>query len=63
MAVTPMAATSSKTNLFHIWKLPSEELIIKTVPEMSNHIPDDSGLGEWAEVEIEILFNVKFSKI
>jgi len=32
--------------LFHIWKLPSEELIVMTVPQMSMHIPGDSGAGQ-----------------
>jgi len=40
--------------LFHIWKLPSEELTIMTVAQMSTHIPSDSGAGLWAEVEIEL---------
>lgn len=40
--------------LFHIWKLPGEELTVMTVSEMSVHIPDDSGAGQWAQVEIEL---------
>ncbi len=36
----------------HIWKLPSEELIIKSAAEISQHIPSDSGGGVWQKVEI-----------
>lgn len=37
---------------FHIWKLPGEELVIKSVPEIAVHVPSDSGGGVWQEVEI-----------
>ncbi|TIL26385.1 DUF3883 domain-containing protein [Mesorhizobium sp.] len=39
---------------FYIWKLPSEELIVKSGSEMADHIPADCGNGRWTELEIEI---------
>ncbi len=38
--------------VFHIWKLPSEELIIKKSSEIALHIPQDIGDGTWREAEI-----------
>lgn len=37
---------------FHIWKLPSEELTVKSVEEIAFHIPSDFGKGVWQEVKI-----------
>lgn len=39
--------------VFHVWRLPSEELIIKTVQEIAVHIPNDNGSGHWTELQIE----------
>jgi hypothetical protein len=37
---------------FHVWKLPAEELTIKSVEEVARHIPADAGGGKWQTVEI-----------
>lgn len=39
---------------FHIWQFPDETLSIRTVQEISAHIPDDRGDGLWQKVEIII---------
>jgi hypothetical protein len=37
---------------FHLWKLPAEELIIKSVDEIALHVPTDAGQGAWQTVQI-----------
>ena len=37
---------------FYIWRLPSQELMIRSVAEIETHIPKDSGEGIWVDVEI-----------
>lgn len=39
--------------VFHLWKLPSEELIVKSICEIAAHIPSDGGDGRWTKVEIQ----------
>nr|WP_272916568.1 DUF3883 domain-containing protein [Tsuneonella aeria] len=39
---------------FHIWQFPDETLTIRTVQDISAHIPDDRGEGAWQKVEIII---------
>lgn len=39
--------------VFHIWSLLDETLLIKTVDEMKDHIPEDRGNGHWSDVEIQ----------
>lgn len=39
--------------VFHVWSLPDEALLIKTVDEMKDHIPEDRGNGHWSDVEIQ----------
>jgi hypothetical protein len=41
------------TYTFHLWKLPSEELLVKPVSEIAAHIPEDQGSGCWTELEIQ----------
>jgi hypothetical protein len=38
---------------FHLWELPAERLIIKTVAEIAVHVPSDHGSGRWRELEIQ----------
>ena len=38
--------------IFHVWCFPAEKLTIRTVQEISAHIPEDTGSGRWQEVEI-----------
>ena len=40
--------------VFHIWELPAQRLVEKTVKEIASHIPVDQGEGTWLNVEIEI---------
>jgi len=47
------AAKYGDSYMFHLWKLPTEQLIVKSVSEISAHIPGDSGDGKWTEVEIQ----------
>lgn len=37
---------------FHVWKFPSQTLTVFTVAEIAEHIPSQTGSGEWVEVEI-----------
>lgn len=38
---------------FHLWQLPSEELIVLTVADIAKHVPEDAGMGRWSELEIQ----------
>ncbi len=40
--------------VFHIWQLPEETLLIKSVADISTHIPQDGGDGTWKEVRIQV---------
>lgn len=39
---------------FHLWQLPSEELIVLSVADIAKHIPDDRGSGRWSQLEIQL---------
>jgi hypothetical protein len=39
--------------VFHVWSLLDERLLIKTVEEIRDHIPEDRGNGRWSDVEIQ----------
>jgi hypothetical protein len=43
---------------FHIWKLPEQHLLQRTVQQVELHIPQDRGAGEWTHVEITISGNL-----
>jgi len=47
------AAKFGESYTFHLWQLPSEELIVLTVADISQHIPEDAGKGRWSELEIQ----------
>lgn len=40
--------------IFHIWSFPAEELVVRSVKEISGHVPEDFGDGRWREIEIII---------
>jgi hypothetical protein len=40
--------------VFHVWRLPAQDLIERSVTEIKMHIPDDHGQGRWREVEIAL---------
>jgi Domain of unknown function (DUF3883) len=39
---------------FHIWLFPEEELIEITPDELSTHIPEDQGSGEWQTTKVTL---------
>lgn len=48
-----VANVSKEKYLFHIWSLnPTKELFILSVNDISNHIPENKGTGEWESVVI-----------
>jgi hypothetical protein len=40
---------------FHVWLLPEEELIVRSVADILPHIPTNSGDGQWLDAEIALL--------
>ena len=46
------ATRFGESYIFHIWTLPVQALIERSVAQMIEHIPLDRGSGEWGTVEI-----------
>jgi hypothetical protein len=47
-----VALQYGESYVFHLWKLPEEELLVLRVADVERHIPNDHGRGRWTEVEI-----------
>ena len=39
---------------YHLWLLPTETLVVKSVADVRPHIPANAGVGEWLDAEIFI---------
>jgi len=39
---------------FHVWDMKAERLFVRTVSEISEHVPEDKGAGRWSTLEIRI---------
>ena len=50
-----IASLSRNRYIFHVWNLkPRQELYILSINDISQHIPEDKGFGEWESVVISL---------